>query len=134
MIEVSEETALAQIKSLSDLHELLLGYHGRTLRIHKVKSGVTYNHRFDVDGRDRTISDSTGTLVGISSSDLERHRKGRAKNSTIPRLTLALSWGEPISIELGLSLIEVLQEDSGQWKLIHRGSDWEQETTKELKL
>jgi len=133
MIEVSEESAIAQIENAQDLHGLLLSLHGRTLRVRTVSNVKSYDYNYRVDGVDRKISDSTGLLMGVSLADEERHRINRS-NRTYSRLSVALSWGDPISVDHELSLIEVFQEDSGSWKLIHRGSEWVTATTEELKL
>lgn len=133
MIEVSEESAIAQIENAQDLHGLLLSLHGRTLRVRTVNTANSYNYNYRVDGVNRTVSDSTGILMGASLISEDRYRisSGISSYST---LSIALSWGEPISVDHELSLIEVFQEDSGSWKLIHRGSEWVTATTEELKL
>jgi len=133
MIEVSEESAIAQIETAQDFHGLLLSLHGRTLRVRTVNTANSYNYNYRVDGVNRTVSDSTGILMGASLISEDRYRisSGISSYST---LSIALSWGEPISVDHELSLIEVFQEDSGSWKLIHRGSEWVTATTEELKL
>jgi len=132
MIEVPEEAALAEIQSNRDLHALLLGYHGRTLRVRTVSIQRERSY-YDsgVGGFMRATEDSTGTLLGLK---LVRSESTRF-HSREPHygLKIALSWGDSLQVAAQeCTSIEVLQQDTGKWKLIHRGSSFDEQSTKEL--
>ena len=126
MIEVGEAKTAPEFKRLEELHEELLRYYGRVLRIRTTTV------------RQPRVSSYSSRPVPASVELTERVGKliGLELMKTIP-------MGNPERLKAGLSYwleanpsqahtlnldaeIQVLQEDSGTWALIHRHPEWAQ--------
>lgn len=137
MISLDENTQAPALETSGELHRSLIGFHGRLVRIRQ--------HRLDFDpymggfyeddddyGREPSwmvdSSDSLGRLQGLQLQDHATvNRNEPMPELTNGSLTLKLEGLEALRVELERSLVEVLQEDSGVWIAIHRGTGYPQE-------
>lgn len=128
MIEVPEEAALNGSATDTEIYDLLSRYYGRVLRLKTVEdlrfSPREIKERYGLT-RERTESITIGRLNRLSFLQRDREHYSH-EGSTFTRIGLAMSSEEPITLEPAYSTIEVLQEDTGTWKLIHRGSGWQE--------
>lgn len=133
MIGVVEEAEVQTLESLVELHGSLVGLYGRVLRIRSIERQIDYGSIYgDYDyGRSRDIwekSDRLGRLIGLELTEqrerFKEEKRTEASNGPYLRLKLQGSEGY-LNPELNLSLIEVLQEDTGVWTIIHRAANWQ---------
>lgn len=133
MIGVVEEAEVQTLDSLIELHGALVGLYGRVLRIRSIERQIDYGSIYgDYDySHSRDIwekSDRLGRLIGLELTEQREHFKEekRTESSSGPYLRLKLQGSEGyLNPELNLSLIEVLQEDTGAWTTIHRAANWQ---------
>lgn len=133
MIGVVEEAKIQTLESPVELHRVLIGLYGRVLRIRSIKRQIDYSPIYgDYDyGRSRDIwekTDHLGRFIGLELSE-QRERfvdEKRTETNSGPYLRLKLEGSDgDIRPELNLTLIEVLQEDTGEWTTIHRAANWQ---------
>lgn len=114
MIEVAEDSGVKRFESSDDAIEQLSALHGRVLRIRSI--GMDYSNIGKVldrlmVGELRFFSADTNYSVPTGSS-MHRHATS---------FEVALGNGKPQKLIYEESSIEVLQEDTGKWVLIHSG-------------
>jgi len=137
MISLDEQTQAPSLKTSGELHRSLMDFLGRLVRIRQ--------HRIDFDpymggfyeddddyGRGPSwsvdSSDSLGRLQGLQLQDHNTiERSDPMPELTDGSLIVKLEGLKSFQIELQRSLVEALQEDSGRWIPIHRGSGYPQE-------
>lgn len=106
-------------KTEEELYGLLIRYYGRVLRVRTISEVY-------VDGRGvRRASVSVFDRVGVlSAPHLTITHTGYNGKITSGRFGLEFKLdGESMAIDPKRSSVEVLQADSGEWLLIHRGEE-----------
>jgi len=141
MIGVSEDQE-AQVKAnLDELHRSILGFYGRVLQVRTRRLDFDYGYSYDGYADDPSYVDhiyenSSGKIVGVNLSS--RYRTGTSQDLATAELRykfleVILEGGQKLSVELDSSELSVLQEDTGQWKLVHRGNGWKEPSTNDKK-
>jgi len=112
---------------------MLLGYYGRVLRIRSstIGSKLGVYHAY----MEKKDTDTVGRLIGISlEGSASWYPSEEAKAPWyIHKLQLEGST-DPVVLSLNSSLVEVLQSDTGSWKVIFRGLKITPESTTALEL
>lgn len=119
MIEVAEDTGAQRFATEDEALERLSGLHGRVLRIRII--GPDYSNIGKLTdqvsiGALQALTMSTNYGAAVTRSSMHRYAS---------ILSLTLGTMEAIQLQLQRSSIEVLQEDTGKWMLVHRGSAFE---------
>lgn len=118
MIEVAEDTGAQRFATADEALERFSGLHGRVLRIRTI--GLDYSNIGKL-----TDQVSIGALQALTMSTNYAAVTKSSMHRYASVFSLALSTMKPIQLQLEESSIEVLQEDTGKWILIHRGSAFE---------
>lgn len=127
MIEVQEQPELTEFRTAKELHSALIRYHGRVLRFRSSQVRPEDNPYGRSYRNKRTESDVIGKLIGLNLLGSASWNQGDQPRESSHSLYLKLEGTDTFSVSLSIALIEVLQEDSGLWKLVHRGSSWPKE-------
>lgn len=118
MIEVAEDTGAQLFATADEALERLSGLHGRVLRIRTI--GRYYSNIGKL-----TDQVAIGALQALTMSTNYDAVTENSMHRYASVFSLTLGPMEPIQLQLEESSIEVLQEDTGKWILIHRGSAFE---------
>lgn len=118
MIEVAEDTGAQRFATADEALERLSGLHGRVLQIRTI--GPDYSNIGKL--KDQV---SIGALQALTMST----NYGALTKSSMHRydsvFNLVLGTMGTFQLQLEESSIEVLQEDTGKWSLIHLGHAFE---------
>lgn len=118
MIEVTEGKETKTFATADEALERLSKFYGRVLRIRRVGPDPSYHEKIV----DRT---SIGEFRSLSVSTNYRRDNEGSMHRYDSNFAIALGNEDAIRLMLAESTIEVLQEDSGKWILIHRGTAFE---------
>lgn len=120
MIEVAESKSTAL--SLSELVQKMSSCIGRTVRVSVVaRKGLQLEVRYSM-----RVSSCAGKLLSVVTSDMA-FEDGENSDESHLALSFVLvdSKSSPFRTTGEDLKLEVLQEDTGEWKLIHRSKEWE---------
>ena len=118
MIEVAEDSGAKRFESPDDAIEQLSGLHGRVLRIRTID--MDYSNVGKILDR-LMVGDLQHFSAATNYTMLTKSPMHRYATS----FEVALGSGKPQMLSYEASAIELLQEDSGKWVLIHSGQAFE---------
>ena len=118
MIEVAEDSGVKRFANSDDAIEQLSALHGRALRIRSI--GMDYSNIGKVLDR-LMVGDLRFFSADTNYSMLTKTSMHRYATS----FEIALGNGKPQRLVYEESSIELLQEDTRKWVLIHRGQPFE---------
>lgn len=125
MIEVSEAKAAQELSRVEELYEELLRCYGRAIRVKviAVRQPRTSSYQPRVSSQGKVeLREVVGRLNGLELLKTVPMGNPKAMSSRLSyRIDSDPSQAYPLNLE---AEVQVLQEDSGSWKLIHRHSDW----------
>jgi len=124
VIGVNEATVPEPAKTDDELYSRLIGYYGRVLRIRATIEAFDYARAiYDYRGIDKI-----GRLQGITLNSTRRGlREGRVQHSKLrsSSISLNLQGSDPLITDYLADVeVQVLQEDTGQWLVVHRGAEF----------
>lgn len=127
MIEVSEAKTETEFIRVDELYDELLRYYGRVIRVKTITvrqpRTSSYQPRATSQGKVE-LRETVGRLNGL---ELVKTVPLNNPEATSSKLSYRIDSDptQPYSLDLK-DEVQILQEDSGSWKLIHRHSDWGQ--------
>lgn len=126
MIEVGEAKTAPEFKRLEELHEELLRYYGRVLRIRTttVRQPRVSSYSSRPVPASVELTERVGKLIGLElMKTIPMGNPERLKSGLSYWLEANPSQAHTLNLD---AEIQVLQEDSGSWVLIHRHPEWAQ--------
>ena len=131
MIGVNEAAAAKPAETMDEFHSRMIGYYGRVLRIRATTETFDYARAIystpPLHSDYRGI-DKIGRLQGIMLNSTRRGlREERVQHSKLrsSSVSLNLQGSDPLITDyLAEVEVQVLQEDTGQWLVVHRGAEF----------
>lgn len=130
MIGVNEATAAEPTKTAEELYARMIGYYGRVVRVRSAEEIFDFSLGY---GRASNFTDFRGIdrIGRLQGATLKFRRRGprdsKIENSRLSAssVELSLQGSEPTLVDYLIATeVQVLQEDSGQWLVVHRGAEF----------